>query len=285
VTRVSRPVLRALYLTLALPLAAFLTAEALTAADIEARALARIDPFSNETLAFKALAETLTGRLYEGASAERAAMSAELAVADAHRHRAAVAGAVFAGLSCALVLTGGAPPASATRRADVLAVASVCLVPGLAAPVLTLASGADVPVVGRIVLSHESKSVLGVVERLFATGAFVPGTLVGAFSVVIPVLKLGTMVWETVAAASARVAPAPGVISRAVHHAGRWSMVDVFVVAIIVAFSAGRAGSVGETSLGMGVYFFAGYAVLSQLAAVMPTPAPARSASRAWTSK
>ena len=44
---------------------------------------------------------------------------------------------------------------------------------------------------------------------------------------------------------------------------GRWSMTDVFVVAILLAVLAGQAGDSTDAWLGHGLWFFAVYAILS----------------------
>lgn len=219
----------------------------------------------NPSLPLKALAEALTGTLYEGLSRERAAMAAELAEADMHTHRAQLAAVAFA-LAAAVLLAAGATRRG-LRRGDMLLVAICCLVPGLCAPVLTLASGTELPLLGRVVLSYEAKSILGVVTGLAQAGAIVPALAVATFSIGVPLVKLLTLAWESVAGAFPSLAGPPGIFATATHHAGRWSMVDVFVVAIVVAFTAGRTGDAGATALGLGVWFFGAYALLSQLSA------------------
>jgi len=47
---------------------------------------------------------------------------------------------------------------------------------------------------------------------------------------------------------------------------GRWSLTDVFVVAVLVAFLAADKARASTAELGLGLYFFAGYCALSQLA-------------------
>ena len=184
---------------------------------------------------------------------------------DLHTHRAQLAALVFSLLAAVLITTGATR--RGPRRGDMLLVAICCLVPGLCAPVLTLASGTDLPLIGRVVFSFEAKSVLGVVAGLAQAGAIVPATAVAAFSIGVPLVKLLTLIWESVAGAFPSFARPPAILITATHHAGRWSMVDVFVVAIVVAFTAGRAGDAGATALGLGVWFFGAYALLSQLAA------------------
>jgi len=44
---------------------------------------------------------------------------------------------------------------------------------------------------------------------------------------------------------------------------GRWSMTDVFVVAILLAFLTADTAQLTDATLGAGLYFFAGYGLLS----------------------
>jgi len=63
-----------------------------------------------------------------------------------------------------------------------------------------------------------------------------------------------------------------------IDHIGKWSMTDVFVVAVLLAFLASGPGGLTRASLGVGLYFFAGYAIASQVAGhllVHSTPPPA----------
>ncbi len=98
---------------------------------------------------------------------------------------------------------------------------------------------------------------------LMAEGEVAVGVLVFACSVVVPVLKvLGILalswrrVWGT-AAARARA-------HRIIEWAGRWSMLDVLLVAILVA--AIKLGNWADIQAGPGVFAFAGVVVMSLMA-------------------
>ena len=79
------------------------------------------------------------------------------------------------------------------------------------------------------------------------------------FSVVVPTLKL-------VLSLAALVAPDSGFrrgCLKLVALVGKWSMTDVFVVAILLAFLAMDDGALTDSHLGPGLYFFAAYALLT----------------------
>ena len=50
---------------------------------------------------------------------------------------------------------------------------------------------------------------------------------------------------------------------RLVKAIGRWSMTDVFVVAVLLAFLTADTAQLTDATLGPGLYFFAGYGLLS----------------------
>jgi uncharacterized paraquat-inducible protein A len=89
------------------------------------------------------------------------------------------------------------------------------------------------------------------------------------FSVIIPLIKgllLLTSLWIPEVRIKKRLVGIANVISK-------WSMADVFVVAVIVAYLAANAsGDMGEifsmtATLGSGFYFFLTYCILSLLSA------------------
>ena len=47
---------------------------------------------------------------------------------------------------------------------------------------------------------------------------------------------------------------------------GKWSMADVFVVAVLVAYFSASGDEFSEAKIGLGLYYFAAYCLLSQYA-------------------
>ncbi len=136
------------------------------------------------------------------------------------------------------------------------------------------------------VLFHQSKSILEVVRVLLMDGGFalsVVAVLVFSFSVLIPVSKMSLSL-----IALLRDREPSGRVARfLVHHAGKWSMADVMVVAIFMAF-IGFNGVVNSqlgdlesyatsihvlttnnSSLEVGFYLFTGYCLLGLGCAVL----------------
>lgn len=140
--------------------------------------------------------------------------------------------------------------------AAVVAVAIVCLVLGLTLPSLQF---------HRLFFLSEEHSLLGVVIALLEEREYFLGVVLGAFSVVFPGLKLlvlarlavgrvtGWNGWEKAAGLA--------------HAFGRWSMLDVVLIALVV-FAIKRSGLADAAAL-PGIWFFAASAALSIFAARM----------------
>ena len=102
-------------------------------------------------------------------------------------------------------------------------------------------------------------SVFGGIVTLIQNGNVALGLLLLAFSVVFPTVKLGVMAGATAALAEGR---SSGALMGLAHHAGKFSMLDVFVVGLIVLAIKGLPGG-SRITLGWGVGAFAASVVLS----------------------
>ena len=115
----------------------------------------------------------------------------------------------------------------------------------------------------------KTRSILGTVKELFESKNYLVSFLVMLFSVIVPVTKgllLLTSLWIPEVRIKGKLVGIASLISK-------WSMADVFVVAVIVAYLAANASrDMGEifsltATLGAGFYFFLGYCLLSLLSA------------------
>lgn len=101
-------------------------------------------------------------------------------------------------------------------------------------------------------------SVLGGILALIDHGSVGLGILLLAFSVFFPAAKLALLAAATAGARG-------GALLRLTHHAGKFSMLDVFVVALLILAVKGLPGD-SEAVLGWGVYAFAASVVLGIVA-------------------
>jgi hypothetical protein len=134
-------------------------------------------------------------------------------------------------------------------------------------PQLTAAlqkSATDVPVY------EQTRSILGSVRRLYEVGSPVPATLILLFSVIVPFGKMLLVAWA-LTLRDARVRDRTLTFVEAI---ARWSMADVFVVALFIAFLAAQASQSANPQaeppliaftahFGTGFYWFAAYCVVS----------------------
>ncbi len=119
---------------------------------------------------------------------------------------------------------------------------------------------------GEIEAYSKTRSIWGTVKELFRTGNDFVGFLVMLFSIVIPVTKILLMLVGSYFYDSKNSRKA-FLISSVI---SKWSMADVFVIAIIVAFMAANASNMGgllnlEARFEFGFYFFLGYCTFSIL--------------------
>ena len=141
--------------------------------------------------------------------------------------------------------------------------AAILLATGLALPVVTLRKG----------LAHDSYSVLDGIGDLAHEDEFLLAGIVLAFSVVFPIVKLLALLsilFRPVSGSSrARALAWLGLL-------GRWSMLDVFVIAILIGSI--HLGVISEAYAERGVYVFAGAILASMLATVSVDQVAARGA-------
>jgi paraquat-inducible protein A len=124
---------------------------------------------------------------------------------------------------------------------------------GLTLPVVTLRSG----------LAREAYSVLGGIRDLARSGEVLLAGIVLGFSVLFPIAKLGllTRVLFRPVAAERRAR-----LVRTLERLGRWSMLDVFVIAILIG--SVHLGVLSEASAERGIHVFGSGILLSMMATV-----------------
>src|SRR5262245_22623083 len=126
--------------------------------------------------------------------------------------------------------------------------------------------------VGEVEVYQQTRSILGSVRRLYQVGSPIPATLILLFSVIVPLLKAALVTWAFfLANGSARLRTLGFVAAIA-----KWSMADVFVVALFIAYLAAQASAAPTSGpnagpaliafsahFGPGFYWFAAYCLFS----------------------
>jgi len=137
--------------------------------------------------------------------------------------------------------------------------AMVTLVLGLITPILMVTIHKEVEYLGDIVLSFESKGVIGSIAKLWESGDVVVAIVILLFSVVTPVLKVLSLLVVSLFMESRF---AHGIV-KFFKMIGKWSMVDVFVVAVFLVYLTANKGDVSRAEVEMGLYFFLAYVIVS----------------------
>ncbi|MCP3672462.1 MAG: hypothetical protein GY814_18930 [Gammaproteobacteria bacterium] len=137
----------------------------------------------------------------------------------------------------------------------------IALVVGLVTPILTVSAHQDLPVIGDTVLQFQSKGIVSTIVALKHAGNAWLALLLFLFSVFIPIVKT-SLVAVTIFARGHKLSRKGLNWSRSI---GKWSMTDVFVVAVLVVFFANEQDGLTQAEVQVGLCFFAGYVVLSLL--------------------
>ena len=134
---------------------------------------------------------------------------------------------------------------------------------------------------GTIQAFDKTNSILGTAAELWRSDSRFVAVLIVTFSVIVPVFK-ALLILATLLPLQAATATRVSAIANA---SGKWSMADVFVIAIFIAFLAGNGMSETKglvdfsATIGIGFWWFLGYCLLSilgsQLLAAGRNPAPA----------
>jgi hypothetical protein len=118
---------------------------------------------------------------------------------------------------------------------------------------------------GDLQVYHTTRSILGTVDQLASTGNLLVAFLIVFFSLIIPVFKLFLLLATLAVSGTA----AQGFLLKINSMLSKWSMADVFVMALLVAFMAGSASGqsgeilVMEAKLEVGFYYFLAYCLFS----------------------
>ena len=132
---------------------------------------------------------------------------------------------------------------------------------GLITPILMITIHKQIDYLGDIVLSFESKGVIGSILKLFDSGDFIVAFTILIFSVLIPLLKVLAFLFVAIFMKKGFAHS----IVKIFKLIGKWSMVDVFVVAIFLVYLTSNKGDVSRAEVEVGLYFFLAYVIVSML--------------------
>ncbi|MBC8128403.1 MAG: paraquat-inducible protein A [Gloeobacteraceae cyanobacterium ES-bin-144] len=153
-------------------------------------------------------------------------------------------------------------PKSIQTTVALMSAAAALYIPSHLLPIMTVVELGDV--------THNT--IMGGMMRFWNTGAYPIAIVIFAASILIPFMKIVALSWLC-AAATGKVQPSPKVLGKLYWFTellGRWSMVDIFVVGILVSIV--HLGNYMTITPGPGALAFAGVVVLTMLAAMSFEP-------------
>jgi paraquat-inducible protein A len=143
--------------------------------------------------------------------------------------------------------------------------AAVCLVLGLTLPVMRST---------RLYFWTDTHSILSILSALYETGEIFLAAVIFVFSIIFPAIKL-----LYITMAGTLVTFDPGRRSRwfkRIEWLGKWSMLDVLVLALIVFYA--KSTELADAVALHGIYFFAASVILTMIAYSLVHPGEASTA-------
>lgn len=144
---------------------------------------------------------------------------------------------------------------------SLISLSIIALVTGWFAPVLEITAYQDLPLLGNTIFQYESKSIITALLKIIDKGQYVIAAIILLFTVLTPILKtlllLTISFQEKLHLSSKRI--------KFLTNIGKWSMLDVFVVAIIVIYFSMKSSGQTDANLQIGVYYFSIYVILSMI--------------------
>jgi len=133
-----------------------------------------------------------------------------------------------------------------------LAVAGLLLTVGLVAPIITFK---------KFIFIQNTFSILTACWNLLKQGQVFLFAVIALFSIILPIFKL--VLLTKLVLSKSFVSGSTKKILGLMHRFGKWSMLDVFVVAILVVVI--KLGAIGSVEKHIGLYAYAGAAILIML--------------------
>ncbi len=132
----------------------------------------------------------------------------------------------------------------------------ICFVVGLVSPIITTT---------KFYFIENTFSVLSGTIQLLKEQQFFLFIIIAGFSVVIPLIKIGVL-FKLLDMYERKFEKEPVVLNKYLHWMhlyGKWSMLDVFVVAVLVV--AVKLGAIASVEMRYGLYFFAAAVLLTMI--------------------
>ena len=226
--------------------------------DATVKIVEKMNPKSLAKLQLKAWAQALSFGLYTNEQRQQL----ERLQQEKQLHKKASRHYMYWAMGCLLLLGAGYFLVSLRVFTFFGALAAwIMLFFGLITPILMVTIHKQIAYLGDVVLSFESKSIVGSLVKLYDHGDMTVAAVILLFSVLIPFVKTFFLMFVALFMQSRF---AHGVV-KFFKVIGKWSMVDVFVVATFLVYLSVDKGDVSRAETGTGLYFFLAYVIMSML--------------------
>jgi len=153
-------------------------------------------------------------------------------------------------------------PDSIQRTTAFMAAAAALYIPANILPIMTVSELGIVT----------ENTIIGGMITFWQSGAYPIAIVIFTASILIPILKIIALTWLCLAA-TGKVHPSPAMLGKIYWFTellGRWSMIDIFVVGILIAVC--QLGNYMTITVGPGALAFAGVVVLTMFSAMSFEP-------------
>jgi len=140
----------------------------------------------------------------------------------------------------------------------------ISLIYGLVNPILMVTIHKQVEYLGDVILSFESKGIFGSISKLHESGELAVAFTILLFSVLLPTVKSLMLTFMLIFYNSSWNHKLINFFKQV----GKWSMIDVFVVATFLVYFTSNAGGISQAEIQVGLYFFLAYVILSMITAI-----------------
>ena len=140
----------------------------------------------------------------------------------------------------------------------------ITLIYGIITPILMIVIHKNVNFLGDIVLSFESKTIIGTISHLYHNANYPIAIAILIFSVVVPFIKTLSMI-AVVLSKDFNIAKK---IVSFFKHLGKWSMLDVFIVALLLVYLSAGSSENSYSEVESGIYIFLIYVIVSILTSI-----------------
>lgn len=130
-----------------------------------------------------------------------------------------------------------------------IAIAAFLLAVGLVAPIITF---------NKFIFFQSTFSILTACWAFLKQGQLFLFIVIALFSVILPIFKIALL--TKLVLSKSFISSGTKKVLDLIHHFGKWSMLDVFVVAILVVVV--KLGAIGNVEKHIGLYAYAGAAIL-----------------------